>query len=84
MLAATVSGSLKDANCASTKTEPEASYRTKRGSMFCGDSRLLLSSSIGDRLRGKVQLIFTSPPFSLNHKKKYGNLQGEEIPPMAD
>lgn len=29
-------------------------------------------------LRGKVQLIFTSPPFPLNTKKKYGNLQGDE------
>lgn len=26
----------------------------------------------------KVQLIFTSPPFPLNRKKKYGNLQGTE------
>lgn len=29
------------------------------------------------RYHGKVQLIFTSPPFPLNRKKKYGNLQGE-------
>ena len=28
-------------------------------------------------LRGRVQLIFTSPPFPLNNKKRYGNLQGE-------
>ena len=27
---------------------------------------------------GKVQLVFTSPPFPLNTKKRYGNLQGEE------
>src|SRR5207248_3906619 len=25
-----------------------------------------------------LQLIFTSPPFPLNRKKKYGNLKGEE------
>jgi site-specific DNA-methyltransferase (cytosine-N4-specific) len=31
-----------------------------------------------DALRGQVQLIFTSPPFPLNTKKKYGNLQGEQ------
>jgi site-specific DNA-methyltransferase (cytosine-N4-specific) len=31
-----------------------------------------------DPIRGKVQLIFTSPPFPLNTKKKYGNLKGEE------
>jgi site-specific DNA-methyltransferase (cytosine-N4-specific) len=29
------------------------------------------------RYKGKVQLIFTSPPFPLNRKKKYGNLSGE-------
>jgi len=30
------------------------------------------------RFRGKVQLIFTSPPFPLNRKKKYGNHTGEQ------
>jgi site-specific DNA-methyltransferase (cytosine-N4-specific) len=30
------------------------------------------------RYRGKIQLILTSPPFPLNRKKRYGNLQGEE------
>lgn len=29
------------------------------------------------KLHGKVQLIFTSPPFPLNTKKRYGNLNGE-------
>jgi site-specific DNA-methyltransferase (cytosine-N4-specific) len=29
-------------------------------------------------LHGKVQLIFTSPPFPLKTKKQYGNLNGEE------
>ncbi len=29
-------------------------------------------------LKEKVQLILTSPPFPLNSKKKYGNLDGEE------
>ncbi len=29
-------------------------------------------------LQNKVKLIFTSPPFPLNRKKKYGNLVGEE------
>lgn len=29
-------------------------------------------------LRRKVSLIFTSPPFPLNRKKKYGNLLGQE------
>ena len=29
-------------------------------------------------LNKKVQLILTSPPFPLNNKKQYGNLNGEE------
>lgn len=29
-------------------------------------------------LKEKVQLILTSPPFPLNNKKKYGNLNGED------
>jgi site-specific DNA-methyltransferase (cytosine-N4-specific) len=45
--------------------------------MWCGDSKVLLSSTLGDKLRGRVQLIFTSPPFSLNRKKRYGNLTGD-------
>src|SRR5205807_8009530 len=28
--------------------------------------------------KGRVDLIFTSPPFPLNRKKKYGNKKGEE------
>jgi site-specific DNA-methyltransferase (cytosine-N4-specific) len=30
------------------------------------------------KLKGKVQLILTSPPFPLNNKKQYGNLVGQE------
>jgi site-specific DNA-methyltransferase (cytosine-N4-specific) len=30
-----------------------------------------------DSLRGRVQLVFTSPPFPLLRKKKYGNLSGD-------
>lgn len=37
-----------------------------------------LNSSTGKRLRGQIQLIFTSPPFPLNRKKKYGNLTGRK------
>jgi site-specific DNA-methyltransferase (cytosine-N4-specific) len=55
----------------------ELAYQTGRGAMWCGDSKTSLSGVLGDQLRGKVQLIFTSPPFSLNCKKRYGNLTGE-------
>src|SRR5690606_29409967 len=33
---------------------------------------------LGKQLKGKVQLILTSPPFPLNNKKSYGNLSGDE------
>ncbi|MCX6654345.1 MAG: site-specific DNA-methyltransferase [Candidatus Bathyarchaeota archaeon] len=46
--------------------------------MFLGDAAPLLTSMIIPKYRGRVQLIFTSPPFPLNRKKRYGNLQGEE------
>ncbi len=36
-----------------------------------------LTTSDFERLAGKVDLILTSPPFPLNRKKKYGNLQGD-------
>jgi len=54
------------------------SYRTKRGVMYVAKVEDLLESTAGRRLKGKVQLIFTSPPFPLNRKKKYGNRTGED------
>lgn len=45
--------------------------------MYIGDSSELLSRSSFKGLRGKVQLIFTSPPFSLIKKKSYGNHRGQ-------
>lgn len=53
-------------------------YRTKYGQMFEGHCESILATSSMIKLKGKIQLIFTSPPFPLNRKKKYGNLQGEE------
>src|ERR1043166_3243735 len=52
-------------------------YQTKLGSMFIGKAEDVLKSKLTSRLKGKVQLIFTSPPFPLNRKKSYGNLQGD-------
>lgn len=46
--------------------------------MIHGNAEDLLRSKELEPIRGKVQLIFTSPPFPLNTKKKYGNLQGGE------
>jgi site-specific DNA-methyltransferase (cytosine-N4-specific) len=46
--------------------------------MFRADAEVALTSASLARYRGKVQLIFTSPPFPLNRKKQYGNRLGEE------
>ncbi len=53
-------------------------YSTALGAMVSGHSEEVLQERCIDPIRGKVQLIFTSPPFPLNTKKKYGNLKGEE------
>src|SRR5687767_8913694 len=51
-------------------------YQTKLGRMIIGKSEAILAEKQSVRLRGKVQLVFTSPPFPLNRKKKYGNEVG--------
>lgn len=53
-------------------------YKTKLGIFYKGKIEEALESSKFNKYKGKVSLIFTSPPFPLNRKKKYGNLQGEE------
>lgn len=53
-------------------------YRTTMGEMVVARAEKALASPLAEDLRGKVQLIFTSPPFPLNTKKRYGNLQGED------
>ncbi len=59
------------------RTKVRLAYRTMRGIMFHGSAEAVLTSALAKKYRGKVQLIFTSPPFPLNRKKKYGNVQGE-------
>jgi hypothetical protein len=46
--------------------------------MYCCPAEEFFSAPAAKRVAGKVQLIFTSPPFPLNRKKAYGNLQGEQ------
>jgi len=53
-------------------------YKSKKGKLIVGNSIELLSGEMRDTLKGKVNLIVTSPPFPLNNKKKYGNEKGEE------
>jgi DNA modification methylase len=54
------------------------SYDTALGTMYQSNIESFLDSSLARGLRNEVQLIFTSPPFPLNRKKKYGNKNGEE------
>lgn len=51
-------------------------HRTESGRLYVGDSIAFLKGAAGKKLRGKVQLILTSPPYPLNRKKAYGNLTG--------
>jgi DNA modification methylase len=60
------------------KMKPAVAYRTHRGVCFQGHAEDVLASKLTKRFIGKVDLIFTSPPFPLNRKKKYDNHQGEE------
>lgn len=52
-------------------------YATQWGRMLHGKSDQLLADGTLSRFEGKVGLIFTSPPFPLNRKKRYGNEQGD-------
>jgi DNA modification methylase len=57
---------------------PRLAYDTDHGAMYQGSIEAFLESSLGHGLKGEAQLIFTSPPFPLNRKKKYGNKMGDE------
>ena len=52
-------------------------YRTNKGTFYQSKVEQALQSEKFEQYKGKINLIFTSPPFLLNRKKKYGNLQGE-------
>ena len=53
-------------------------YSTQWGRMHQGKSDELLSDGTLSRFEGKVNLLFTSPPFPLNRKKRYGNETGDD------
>lgn len=57
-------------------TNSKIGYQTRRGVMYVGQAERVLTNLATKSLRGKVNLIFTSPPFPLNTKKRYGNEQG--------
>ncbi len=53
-------------------------YNTKYWKIYQWDSLNLLSWKLWKELEWKVDLLITSPPFPLNAKKKYWNLQWDE------
>jgi DNA modification methylase len=70
----------------------EVVYRTDLGQMVHGKFEDAFKTSIADAVRGRVNLLLTSPPFPLVRKKRYGNETGEAYlrwieslaQPMAD
>src|SRR5436190_4837864 len=52
-------------------------YQTEQGTMYTGLAEDVLARPPLTKQRGRVQMLFTSPPFPLLREKKYGNLQGD-------
>ena len=57
---------------------PRTAYETELGTFVLGKAEDIFASKMGEQLKKQVDLIFTSPPFPLNTKKRYGNLKGGE------
>lgn len=57
---------------------PHIAYETECGVCFQGLAEDVLKSDLVEQYHQNVDLIFTSPPYPLNRKKKYGNRQGQE------
>jgi len=53
-------------------------YQTKYGKLLVGDSLEIAKNYLSRYYKNKFQLIITSPPFPLNAKKRYGNLNGND------
>lgn len=53
-------------------------YKTPLGICINEKCETVISKYMIPNYQGRIQLVFTSPPFPLNRVKKYGNLNGEE------
>lgn len=53
-------------------------YATPAGQMYLATIEEALDRHLAEGMEARVQLILTSPPFPLNRKKSYGNLNGED------
>ena len=58
--------------------EPIVAFTTEYGVSIQGRSEAVFEAPLAQEYLHNVDLIFTSPPFPLSRKKKYGNRQGEE------
>lgn len=74
---ATPDSSSADRWTAEPPSTPVLAYHTPRGQMYHATIEGFLDSEAAKALRGKVKLVFSSPPYPLNRKKKYGNFTGE-------
>jgi len=59
------------------RTPANVAYATQWGRMLHGKSDEILDDGSLARFEGRINLIFTSPPFPLNRKKRYGNETGD-------
>lgn len=62
----------------SKKGNGQLAYETRLGKAYNGTIEMFLDSPEAKDLRGKVKLLFTSPPFPLASPKAYGNPVGDE------
>src|SRR5713101_4854330 len=62
---------------ATAKVRVRLAYSTKSGKMIQGLAETALGSPLLEKYKGKVKLIFTSPPYPLRTKKSYGNRTGQ-------
>jgi DNA modification methylase len=58
--------------------EVPIAYQTELGQMLMSKIEEALEAKSILSVKGSVNLVFTSPPFPLTRKKKYGNLEGAE------
>ena len=53
-------------------------YKTRYGKLLVGDAVEISKSYLHRYYKNKFNLVIMSPPFPLNSKKRYGNLQGRD------
>ena len=67
---------VNEAPAGERRVTPRVYYSSDLGRLYLGLAEDVLELPEVRRLRGRVKLVFTSPPFPLNRKKKYGNFEG--------